>query len=190
MAAGGAVSTAAAFPAPRPGLSPVQARLLVLTPSAGHEESSGGQSLKTRVMEEGARPIGIPLVAATAVALLGRAMEPPRARTWPIVLSQQHPPDMIHGAPRLCLLTHSPGHLCYDALVHEHGTPRCSTAAPGAELSGAETTHPEALLSHVVTSYDHACVIPQTPSSLGALHCPPHLFRRQGGVYMAHTQVR
>jgi len=38
------------------------------------------------------------------------------------------------------------------------GTPRCSTAAPAAELWGAETTHPEALLSHAVTSHDHACV--------------------------------
>jgi hypothetical protein len=127
VATGGAVSTAAAFPAPRPGLSPAQARLLVLTPS-GHEESSGGQSLKTRVREEGVRPIGLPLVSAPAVDLMGRAMEPPRARTGPLVLSQQHPPAMIHSAPRRCLLTHAPGHLCYDALVHEYGG-----RAPGRE---------------------------------------------------------
>src|SRR5215831_20803431 len=49
-------------------------------------------------------------------------------------------------------------------------TPFCS-----ADLSGAETTHPEALLSHAVTSHAHACVIPQTPSSRGALHGPPYL---------------
>jgi hypothetical protein len=39
MAAGGAVDTAAASPTPRPGSSPAQARLLVLTPSSGHEGS-------------------------------------------------------------------------------------------------------------------------------------------------------
>jgi hypothetical protein len=121
-AAGGAVGTAAASPAPRPGISPAQARLLILTPSAGHGEPSGVQSSKTRVMEEGARQIFIPPVSATAVDLMVRAVEPPRASTLPIVLSQQRPPDMTHGAPQLCFLPHSPCHLCYDALVHEHGS--------------------------------------------------------------------
>jgi hypothetical protein len=39
VAAGGAVGTAAASPTPRPGSSPAPARLLVLTPSSGHEGS-------------------------------------------------------------------------------------------------------------------------------------------------------
>jgi hypothetical protein len=85
VAMGDAVGTAAAVPT-------ALRRLLVLTPSAGYEESSGIQTAKTRIREEGARPIGIPLVSATAVDLMGRAMEPPRARTWPIVLSHPHPP--------------------------------------------------------------------------------------------------
>ena len=85
VAMGDAVGTAAAVPT-------ALRRLLVLTPSAGHEESSGGQSLKTRVMDEGVWPICIPLVSATAVDLMGRAMEPPRASTLLIVLSQQRPP--------------------------------------------------------------------------------------------------
>ena len=47
VATGDAVGTAAASPAPRP--ASALRRLLVLIPSAGREESSGGKSLKTRV---------------------------------------------------------------------------------------------------------------------------------------------
>jgi hypothetical protein len=130
VAAGGAVGTAAASPAPRPGISPAQAQLLVLTPAAGHEGASGVQSAKTREMEACALQIFISPVSAIAVDLMGRAMEPPRASIWPIVLSQQRPQAMTQGAPRRCFLPHSPGHLCYDVRTHE----------PRGRASGREET--------------------------------------------------
>jgi hypothetical protein len=38
----------------------------------------------------------------------------------PIHFAQQRCTTLIDGSLLLCFLPHSPGHLCYDELVHEH----------------------------------------------------------------------